>query len=48
MKKTEVQKIAIPHYDELSVKALWPDISKDPVFMSYFPDKYPVGRGPPR
>ena len=48
MKKTEVQKIAIPHYDELSVKALWPDVSKDPVFMSYFPDKYPVGRGPPR
>ena len=48
MKKTEVYKIAVPHYDELSVKVLWPDVSKDPDFMSYFPDKYPVGRGPPR
>ena len=48
MKKTDVHKIAVPHYDELSVKALWPDVSKDPEFTCYFPDKYPAGRGPPR
>ena len=48
MKKTDVQKIAVPHYDELSVKALWPDVKKDAEFTKYFPDTYPPGRGPPR
>ena len=24
MKKSDVKKVNIPHYDELSVKALWP------------------------
>ena len=48
MKKTDVQKIAVPHYDELSVKALWPDVKKDAEFMKFFPDTYPPGRGPPR
>ena len=48
MKKQDVQKITVPHYDELSVKALWPQLSKDPEFTKYFPDKYPTGKGPPR
>ena len=48
MKKAEVQKIAVPHYDELSVKALWPQFANDAEFTMYFPDKYPVGKGPPR
>ena len=48
MKKAEVQKISVPHYDELSVKNLWPQFSKDAEFTKYFPDKYPVGKGPPR
>ena len=38
----------MPHYDELYVKALWPQFSKDPEFTQYFPDKYPAGKGPPR
>ena len=38
----------VPHYDELSVKNLYPQFKKDPVFMSYFPSTYPVGKGPPR
>ena len=48
MKKTDVLRITVPHYDELSVKSLWPHVSKDPEFMQYFPDKFPPGRGPPR
>ena len=48
MKKADVVKVTVPHYDELSVKALWPGISKDPEFIKNFPEKYPVGRGPPR
>ena len=48
MKKTDVQYVAVPHYDELSVKALWPDIKRDPEFTQYFPDTYPAGKGPPR
>ena len=46
--KKEVNYIYVPHYDELSVKALWPDVKKDPIVMSYFPADYPKGRGPPR
>ena len=48
MKKADVQRITVPHYDELSVKALWPDIKRDPEFTQYFPDTYPAGKGPPR
>ena len=48
MKKAEVQKVNVPHYDELSVKALWPHFKKDVEFMKYFPDTYPAGKGPPR
>ena len=48
MKKSQVQKVSVPHYDELSVKSLWPQFSKDKEFTQYFPDKYPVGKGPPR
>ena len=33
MKKTEVERVTVPHYDELSVKALWPQLSKDPNFI---------------
>ena len=48
MKKAQVQHITVPHYDELSVKALWPDVKRDPEFTCYFPDSYPAGKGPPR
>ena len=48
LKKSEVQPITVPFYDELSVKALWPHLKKDAEFMKFFPDTYPPGRGPPR
>ena len=48
MKKNDVQKISVPHYDELSVKALWPQFKKDVEFTKYFPDSYLAGKGPPR
>ena len=38
----------MPHYDELSVKRLWPDLKKDPEFASYFPSVYAQDKGPPR
>ena len=48
MKKSEVSTVEVPHYDELSVRRLWPELAKDGEFMQYFPSKYPVGKGPPR
>ena len=48
LKKTEVAAIEVPHYDELSVRNLWPQLAKDGEFMQYFPSKYPAGKGPPR
>ena len=48
MKKSEVVSIEVPHYDELSVRQLWPDLKKDQVFMKYFPTKFPKDKGPPR
>ena len=48
LKKAEVKYITVPMYEELSVKAIYPLMQKDPDFCSYFPSKYPVGKGPPR
>ena len=48
LKKSEVITVEVTHYDELSVKALWPEFKKDPAMNCYFPDKFPVGKGPPR
>ena len=48
MKKADVDTISVPHYDELSVKQLFPEFKKDPKFMMFFPDKFPQGKGPPR
>ena len=39
--KKDVNYIHVPHYDEISVKALWPEVKKDPIIMSYFPSVYP-------
>ena len=38
----------VPHYDELSVRNIYPMFKKDPEFAKYFPDKYPKDKGPPR
>jgi hypothetical protein len=48
MKKQDIQRVTVPHYDELSVKSLWPHFKKDAEFTKYFPDTYPAGKGPPR
>ena len=48
LKKTEVDYVTVPKYEELSVKALYPQFSKDAKFNAYFPDKYAAGKGPPR
>ena len=47
-KKQAVTTIEVPHYDELSVKKIFPELKGDKAFMSYFPDKFPKGKGPPR
>ena len=48
LKKSEVKTIEVPHYDEVSVKALYPEFKKDAKMMSFFPDQYPKNKGPPR
>ena len=40
--------VAVPRYDELSVKKLWPLMQRDQVFMQYMPDPVPDGRLPER
>ena len=48
LKKAEIRTIQVPHYDELSVKSIWPQFKKYETMASYFPDKFPMGKGPPR
>ena len=45
---TDLKKIYVPKYDELSVKNLWPKLQKNSEFMRYMPDKLPDGRLPDR
>ena len=48
LKKIAVNQITVPHYDELSVRKLYPQFKSDKQFTSYFPDTYPKDKGPPR
>ena len=48
LRKSVVVTVMVPHYDELSVRRLWPDLKKDPDFSKYFPSKFPKDKGPPR
>ena len=48
MKKAEVREVAVPKYDELSVVKLYPTFKDDKKFLSFFPDKFPKDKGPPR
>ena len=41
IKKADVSPIEVPHYEEISVKALWPQFAGDDLFVRYFPDEYP-------
>ena len=40
--------VEVPHYEELSVKNLYPQFAEDDLLRRYFPDEYPQGKGPPR
>ena len=33
LKRGDVKEVSVPHYDELSVRTLWPELKKDPKFM---------------
>ena len=48
LRKQELSYITVPQYDEISVKALWPELKKDGEFMLFFPSVYPKNKGPPR
>ena len=48
LKKKAVDPIEVPHYDELSVRRLWPLFQKDQTFLRYFPDKFADNKGPSR
>ena len=40
--------VNVPHFDELSVKRLWPHAKKMPEIMRFFPNSLPKGRLPDR
>ena len=48
MKKKEVDYISVPHWDELAVNKLWPQMKTDVAFNIYFQDEYPGVKGPCR
>ena len=48
IKKADVNYVEVPHYEELSVKNLYPQFAEDDLLRRYFPDEYPAGKGPPR
>ena len=48
LKKQAVTTIEVPHYDELSVRKLYPQYKKDLDFQKYFPDSFPGDKGPSR
>lgn len=45
---TEVSRINMPMFDELSVTNIWPQLHHDEKFCQYFPSKLPKGRMPDR
>ena len=48
LKKREVDYVSVPHWEELSVKKLWPDLKEDQSFHLYFSDEFPDQKGPNR
>ena len=48
LRKAEVKHVDIPHYEELSVRNIYPMFKANKRVMQYFPDKYAKGKGPPR
>jgi len=48
LRKQDVKFVEVPHYDELSVKSLWPQFADDASVAKYFPDIFPKDKGPAR
>ena len=48
LKKKEYVPIEVPHYDELSVRSLWPQFAEDADVAKYFPDVFPKDKGSDR
>ena len=48
MPLSEVHWCQPPHYDEISVRNLYPKFTDDVAFMKYMPDKLPKGKLPER
>ena len=48
LKKKDVDYISVPHWDELAVNKLWPQMKSDVAFNIYFQDEYPDAKGPCR
>ena len=48
LKKKQVDYIHVSHYEELSVKRIWPDMKNDAAFKIYFQDNYANEKNPCR
>ena len=48
LRKAAIKAVEVPRYDELSVKKLWPSMSKDAKLMQFFPNDFAESRGPSR
>ena len=48
LKKKSVDYISVPHWAELAVNKLWPQMKTDAAFNIYFQDEYPDVKGPCR
>ena len=48
LKKKQVDYISVPHFQELSVKRLWPDLKADVEFNVFFNDDFPEEKVPNR
>ena len=48
LKLAELKQVAVPKYDECSVKNMWPMVTEAPELMRHFPDRLPQGKLPDR
>ena len=48
LKKNQINYVAVPCYDELAVKNLWPMLKKDAAFVIYFQDDFADQKMPNR
>ena len=48
LKATAVKRVSVPHFEELSVKNIFPRVKDEPEVMQYLPDKLPKSKLPDR